>query len=107
MEKIEEYTQQDSNASHDFENTLRWAKHLKNQTPVYVKAAGIIEDNVLTYTVLKAQVGRFSIPLSVLPNGASGTVRINSENFQAKKLRLTDGVLEFSGTYPTQIYLDR
>ncbi len=110
VNKIENFRQYISGGkplNSDATNAINWAKRLRNNAPVYIKASSNIADNNITFSLLQAQIGRLNIPLGSLGadlrNGT--TSQISSPYFSSTSAKLLPGKIEFSGTYPTTIYV--
>lgn len=107
IENFRQYISGNNSLDSDATNAINWAKRLRNNAPVYIKANVNIVNNNLTFTLLQAQIGRLNIPLGSLgadlKNGTSA--KINSQYFSSTSTKLIPGNLEFTGTYPTTIYV--
>lgn len=111
LDRIDEFSQYISdsgNNDQDVKNSINWAKRLTNNAPVYAKANAIITNNVLSFKLLEAQIGRLDIPLgkvgNELSNGGTQAI-INADNFSVNSAELLDNNLLFTGVYPATIYL--
>lgn len=95
-------------AKPDVDTVASWAEHFLSHTPVYVKASVSAENDQLSFALQDAKVGRVAIPQDiaekVLRTGLSNAI-VNAGNYQIKSASLTNGQLNFSGTYPTTIYV--
>lgn len=109
IEEFREYISGGGNLDPDATNAINWAKRLRNNAPIYIKANASISNNVLSFTLLQAQIGRLSIPLGNIGDDLSSgtTANINSDHFSASSAKLTSGTLQFSGTYPATIYIKK
>lgn len=92
----------------DVDKAADWAQKLVNNAPVYVKAAVSAENDTLTFSLHEATVGRFNMPhdiaSKVLRTGMANAI-IKAENYEIKSASFSNGQLNFSGTYPTTVYV--
>lgn len=85
-----------------------WAQKLVNRAPVYVKAEVSAVNDQLSFKLDEAKVGRLNIPQDVASNvlrtGLTNAI-LNADNYAIKSASFTNGQLNFSGTYPTTVYV--
>jgi len=90
-------------------NLIDWSRHFRNHVPVYLRAQASVTNNVLSFKLEQAQIGRLNIPLDLVVNGT--TLRqgiqtnITANNLDVKTAYAVNGTLNFSGTYPSVIYV--
>lgn len=101
------YLNRNGNINSDASNSIDWARRFSNDAPIYLKASASITDNILKFNLDQAQIGRLNIPLGELGQSLADSPYINvgAINFDAKQVKLTNGRLEFIGTYPSVIYI--
>lgn len=107
LNNLTDYLKENGASSTDAENTINWAQRFHAQVPIYIKADVSIDNNVLSFQLISAQLGRLNIPLGKISNDlkSKSTSNIQAENFNAQSVHLTPGQLEFIGTYPSVIYI--
>lgn len=107
LNNLNNYLKENRVNSADTDNTLAWAKRFRASAPIYLKANASIDNNVLTFELVSAQLGRLNIPLGEISKDlkTKSTAQINADNFNAQSVKLTPGQLEFIGTYPSVIYI--
>lgn len=92
----------------DVDKAAGWAQKLVNNAPVYVKAAVSAENDQLSFSLDEATVGRLDIPqdiaANVLRTGLTSAIN-NADNYAIKSASFSNGQLNFSGTYPTTVYV--
>lgn len=85
-----------------------WAARLVNNAPVYVNASVSAENDQLSFTLHEAKVGRLAIPqdiaANVLRTGLTNAIN-NAGNYEIKSASFSSGQMNFSGTYPTTVYV--
>ena len=85
-----------------------WAQKLVNRAPVYVKATISAQNDQLSFKLDEAKVGRLTIPQdiagNVLRTGLTNAI-LNADNYSIKSASFSNGQLNFSGTYPTTVYV--
>lgn len=109
LNAFEQYISNGHALSANATNLISWSRHFRNHVPVYLKAQASVTDNILNFKLEQAQIGRLSIPLDLVVNGT--TLRqgiqtnITANNLDVKTAYATNGALNFSGTYPSVIYV--
>lgn len=92
----------------DVEKAVSWGNKFLGNAAVYVKANASITNDVVSFSLSEVQVGRFSVPMdiaeNVLSTGATNSVNRTS-NLAVTLAKPAAGGLEFTGTYPTTIYV--
>jgi len=92
----------------DVDKAASWAMRLVNNAPVYVNASVGAENDQLSFTLHEAKVGRLNIPQpiaeKVLRVGLTNAIT-NADNYEIKSASFSNGHLNFSGTYPTTVYV--
>jgi hypothetical protein len=87
---------------------ISWGKKLVGDAPIYIKANATVANDQLTFNLVEAQVGRYSVPQDiadkVLSTGTTNAI-LKTDNLEATLAQPVDGALLFSGTYPTTIYV--
>ncbi len=110
LDKIDDFSRHISNNNDaDVNGVVTWAKRFQNNPPFYIKANASIQNNVLSYAIVEAEIGRLGIPISMINEDlASGNnqVTIQADNFNVSSATLTDGNLLYTGTYPSVIYIN-
>jgi len=85
-----------------------WAQKLVNRAPVYVKAEVSATNDQLSFKLVDAKVGRLNIPQDIASNvlrtGLTNAI-LNADNYAIKNASFSNGQLNFSGTYPTTVYV--
>lgn len=92
----------------EVEDAVSWAQRFANNAPVYIKSSVSIENSTLNMTISEARLGRFSMPLDSAGRAISaGTTHAlnKTPNFEATSAYFYDGILKFSGTYPSTVYI--
>lgn len=109
LDAFKQYLQENDVANSDVTNIIDWIALLPGDAPLYARADAEIRNNVLSFKLVEAEIGNLAIPLgSVSDDLESGTsIKINADNFTAKSATLESGKLVFTGTYPTEIYLQQ
>lgn len=92
----------------DVDKAASWAIRLVNNAPVYVRASVGAENDQLSFTLHEAKVGRLAIPQGiaekVLQTGLTSAIT-NADNYEIKSASFSNGQMNFSGTYPTTVYV--
>lgn len=74
----------------------------------YAKGSASVANNQLAFDLQKIQIGRLSIPIDTASNviytGGSNSIN-NAQYLDAQSATVGNGTLNFSGTYPTTIYV--
>lgn len=107
IDDFRSYLNKNGNINNDAKRSIDWARRFSNNAPIYIKAKASITDNILSFNLSQAQIGRVNIPLGDLGNSLSDSplVNVGAINFDAKQAKLSAGQLEFVGTYPSIIYI--
>ena len=92
----------------DVDKAASWAMRLVNNAPVYVNASVSAENDQLSFILHEAKVGRLAIPQGVaekvLRVGLTSAIT-NADNYEIKSASFSNGQMNFSGTYPTTVYV--
>lgn len=90
------------------DKAVGWAQRLLNDAPVYVNASVSATNDQLAFTLHEAKVGRVTIPqniaANVLRSGLTNAIS-NADNYEIRSASFSNGQLNFSGTYPTTVYV--
>jgi hypothetical protein len=95
----------------DVKKGLDYVKLLGKNFPVYAKFKASINNNQLTESVEKIEVGRLSLPLKVVNadsviTSVSQTIMGRVPNFYAKSVTFTDGKMNFEGSVPEKVSVE-
>lgn len=92
----------------DVDKAANWAMRFVDGASVYVNASVGAENDQLSFTLHEAKVGRFTMPSSVAENvlrtGLTNAIT-NADNYEIKSASFSSGQMNFSGTYPTTVYV--
>lgn len=92
----------------DLAKVAAYAEKLPGDVPVYLRAAGGVQNAQLDLELQEVAIGRFALPADVLakiaPNGIHTAIK-GSDQFAVDSALPQDGSLAFSGILPTTIYL--
>jgi hypothetical protein len=91
----------------DINNSLGWAKSFLGNAPVYIKANASIQNSKLTFTVIEAKIGRFSLPIASANSADKSDITLKADNFEAVNVQAVNGALIFTGTYPATLYVKK
>ena len=83
-------------------------RKLVNGAAFYAKGTASVEADQLTMNLQEIKIGRYSVPLDIAQNviktgGSNGIGR--TEHLVVDSAQVGAGMLTFSGTYPTTIYV--
>jgi hypothetical protein len=107
LDAFEQYVANGHSLSPSVANAISWSKHFRNYAPVYLRAKVYVTNNVLSFKLEQAQIGRLDIPLglagSTLRQGVYANIKAN--NLDIQTAYFSDKTLHFGGTYPSVIYV--
>lgn len=87
-----------------------WGRRLAQGAPIYLKASTSVSNNQLDFSLQDVKIGRFSVPQdianTVVFTGSTNSIN-NANNFSAESATFSEGLLNFSGQYPTTVYVLR
>lgn len=87
-----------------------WGRRLMQGSPIYIKANTSVSNNQLDFSLQDIKIGRFSVPKDiankVVYNGSTNSIN-NAKYFSAESATFSEGILNFSGQYPTTVYVLR
>lgn len=94
----------------DVSKTADYGRTMAQGASFYAKGSASVTNNQLTFNLQKIQIGRLSVPMDISSNviytGGSNSIN-NAQFLDVKSATVGDGSLNFSGTYPTTIYVKR
>lgn len=92
----------------DVSKAVSMVSKITSNIPIYMKANASVSNDSLSFDLKEVTLGRFNAPLKiasdVLSTGTSNAIRL-ADNLIAQSVKLNDGALEFSGIYPSTVYV--
>ncbi len=90
------------------QKAVDWGMRFANGSAFYAKGTASVFNNALTFSLQDIRIGRFAVPSDVaskvIYTGGSNGMR-NTKYLDVKSASVQPGVLLFSGTYPSTIYV--
>jgi hypothetical protein len=107
LEKFRKYMNDNNKNNSDINGAISWAKRFSNNAPFYIKATSSTDNNVVKFQLIQAQIGRMNIPLGRIDKSLKQqtSTKFYTDNFKAKSAKIKSGKIEFTGTYPSVIYI--
>lgn len=97
-------------SSNDSKQLSSWLNRVANNAPVYIKLAGNVTDNVLSLQVKQVTIGRLNLPVAIfddLVKSANQKTLGGNSDFRAENVKLSNGLLQFEGLVPTNLYIEQ
>lgn len=95
-------------SDNDVSKAVNYDRTLAQGGSFYAKGSASVIDNQLQFSLQNIQIGRLNIPLDTASNviftGGSNSIN-NTPYLDIKSATISDGSLNFTGTYPTTIYV--
>jgi len=92
----------------DVQKAADWGLRFANGAAFYGKGQASVTNNTLNFSLQDIQIGRFTVPSDtaskVIYTGGSNGIH-NTKYLDVSSAVPGDGTLQFSGTYPTTIYV--
>ena len=92
----------------DVSKAVSIVSKITKNVPIYMKANASVSNDSLSFDLKEVKLGRFNAPLKiaseVLSTGTSNAIRL-ADNLIAQSVKLKNGSLEFSGVYPSTVYV--
>ena len=111
LEHIEEFVNFIGGVGYNSEDVAKaadWGRRFVDGGAFYAKGAASVTNNQLTLDLQQVQIGRFSAPIdiasTVVYTGGSNGIK-NAQNLDVNSAKVETGILKFSGTYPSTIYV--
>ena len=94
----------------DVSKAVDYGRTMAQGASFYAKGNASVTNNQLSFDLQKIQIGRLSVPMDVSSNvintGGSNSIN-NAKHLDVQSATVGDGALNFTGTYPTTIYVKR
>jgi hypothetical protein len=94
----------------DVSKAADYGRKLVQGGAFYAKGSASVTNNQLAFSLQKIQIGRLSVPMDTASNviytGGSNGIN-NAKHLDVQSATVGDGALNFTGTYPTTIYVKR
>lgn len=111
LDHIEDFVKFIGGVGYDSEDVAKaadWGRRFVDGGAFYAKGAASVSNNQLTLDLQQVQIGRFSAPIdiasTVVYTGGSNGIN-NVQNLDISSAKVEAGILKFSGTYPSTIYV--